>query len=65
MVAANKPYNKLSNTIFHSFLEKYTGKSIPFEATLRKGYIDDIYNQVSRPGPRAATLGEGQILQIF
>ncbi|KAL4152655.1 hypothetical protein QTP88_000488 [Uroleucon formosanum] len=46
MVAANIPFNKFSNTIFRSFLEKYTGKSIPFEATLRKGYIDDIYNQV-------------------
>lgn len=47
MVAANIPFNKLSNKIFRSFLEKYTGKSIPFEATLRKGYIDDIYNQVN------------------
>lgn len=46
MVAANIPFNKLSNKIFRSFLEKYTGKSIPFEATLLKGYIDDIYNQV-------------------
>ncbi|KAL4123377.1 hypothetical protein QTP88_015573 [Uroleucon formosanum] len=46
MVAANIPFNKFSNTIFRSFLEKYTSKSIPFEATLRKGYIDDIYNQV-------------------
>jgi transcriptional regulator of met regulon len=45
-VATNIPFNKLSNTIFRSFLEKHTDKSIPFEATLRKRYFDDIYNQV-------------------
>lgn len=46
MLAANTPFKKLSNATFRSFLEKYTGKSIPFKATLRKGYIDDIYNQL-------------------
>ncbi|KAE9536601.1 hypothetical protein AGLY_007003 [Aphis glycines] len=46
MVAANILFNKLSNATFRSFLEKYTGKSIPFEATLQKRYIDDIYNQL-------------------
>lgn len=44
MVSANIPLNKLSNNVFRTFLEKYTGKSIPMEATLRKGYIDDIFN---------------------
>jgi len=37
MVSANIPLNKLSNNVFRTFLEKYTGKSIPMEATLRKG----------------------------
>lgn len=46
MIAANIPFNKLSNKIFRSFLENYTGKNIPFEATLRKGYIDDTYNKI-------------------
>lgn len=44
MVSANIPLNKLSNTTFRTFLEKYTGKNIPMESTLRKGYIDDIFN---------------------
>ncbi|KAL4089926.1 hypothetical protein QTP88_024859 [Uroleucon formosanum] len=44
MVSANIPLNKLSNNVFRTILEKYTGKSIPMEATLRKGYIDDIFN---------------------
>jgi len=44
MVSANIPLNKLSNKTFRVFLEKYTGKNIPMEATLRKGYIDDIFN---------------------
>ena len=44
MVSANIPLNKLSNNTFRVFLEKYTGKHIPMEATLRKGYIDDIFN---------------------
>jgi len=44
MVSANIPLNKLSNSTFRVFLEKYTGKNIPMEATLRKCYIDDIFN---------------------
>lgn len=36
--------NKLSNSILRTFLEKYTDQSIPMETTLRKGYIDNIYN---------------------
>ncbi|KAE9521868.1 hypothetical protein AGLY_017750 [Aphis glycines] len=44
MVSANIPLNKLSDNVFRTFLEKYTGKSIPMGATLRKGYIDDIFN---------------------
>lgn len=37
--------NKLHNSKFREFLLKYTGKDIPFESTLRKGYVDDVYNQ--------------------
>jgi len=44
MVSADIPLNKLSNNTFRVFLEKYTGKNIPMEATLRKGYVDDIFN---------------------
>jgi hypothetical protein len=44
-MAANIPLNKLSNSKFREFLEKYTVKNIPFESTLRKGYIDDVYNK--------------------
>jgi len=44
-MAANIPLNKLSNSKFQEFLEKYTVKNIPFESTLRKGYIDDVYNK--------------------
>uniref|UniRef100_A0A2S2PQT6 CGG triplet repeat-binding protein 1 n=1 Tax=Schizaphis graminum TaxID=13262 RepID=A0A2S2PQT6_SCHGA len=45
LLSANIPLNKLNNPKFREFLLKYTGKDIPFESTLRKGYIDDVYNQ--------------------
>lgn len=45
LMAANIPLNKLNNSKFREFLEKYTGKNIPFESTLRKGYVDDVYNK--------------------
>lgn len=44
MSANNIPLNKLSINKFREFLEKYAGKNIPMEATLRKCYIDDIFN---------------------
>lgn len=44
MLLSNIPLNKLSNE-FKSFLEKYTNESIPSETTLRKGYVDDIYQE--------------------
>jgi chromatin remodeling complex protein RSC6 len=44
MLSTNIPLNKLSNNTFRIFLEEYTGKNILKEATLRKGYIDDIFN---------------------
>lgn len=43
LLSANIPLNKLNNHNFKSFLEKYTSKEIPNQTTLRKGYVNDIY----------------------
>jgi hypothetical protein len=43
LLSANIPLNKLSNPYFKEFLSKYTGKDIPSESTLRKGYVNEIY----------------------
>ncbi|KAL4126775.1 hypothetical protein QTP88_010984 [Uroleucon formosanum] len=43
MLFANFPLNKIENLKFKAFLQEYTGKEIPKEATLRKGYVDDCY----------------------
>lgn len=43
LLSANIPLNKLANRKFRNFLESYTGKEIPYETTLRKGYIDDCF----------------------
>ncbi|KAF0759270.1 DUF659 domain-containing protein [Aphis craccivora] len=43
LLSANITLNKLSNQVFQNFLELYTGKEIPYETTLRKGYIDDCF----------------------
>jgi len=40
------PLSKLSQKPLRQFLEKYTGKSIPDESTLRKIYIKPIYDAV-------------------
>lgn len=45
MLSANIPLNKLNNESFKSFLVKYTGNIIPAVTTLRKGYVDEIYNE--------------------
>lgn len=45
LLLSNILLNKLSNNEFKSFLEKYTNENIPSETTLRKGYIDDIYQE--------------------
>lgn len=42
-VVGNIPFYKLVNKDFREFLELYTKKEIPKEATLRKGYVDDIF----------------------
>ncbi|KAL4148721.1 hypothetical protein QTP88_002890 [Uroleucon formosanum] len=36
-------YTNGENFKFKAFLQEYTGKEIPKEATLRKGYVDDCY----------------------
>jgi len=43
MLFANIPLYKIENLKFKAFLQEYTGKEIPKEATLRKGYVDDCY----------------------
>lgn len=42
MLSANIPLN---NESFKSFLVKYTGKIIPAVTTLRKGYVNEIYDE--------------------
>ncbi|XP_016656871.2 uncharacterized protein LOC107882682 [Acyrthosiphon pisum] len=44
-IAANIPLNKLSNPIFRQFLETYMKNPIPDQTTLRKLYVDNIYNE--------------------
>jgi len=44
-VAANIPLNKLSNPILRQFLGTYIKNPIPDQTTLRKFYVDDIYNE--------------------
>jgi uncharacterized Zn finger protein (UPF0148 family) len=46
LLSANIPLNKLNNHNFKSFLEKYTSKEIPNQTTLRKGYVNDIYEDI-------------------
>jgi len=43
MLSANIPLYKLENKHFREFLELYTKKEIPKEATLRKSYVDDLF----------------------
>jgi len=45
MMSANIPLNKIMNTEFRSFLEKYTLKDIPCESTLRKTYLNECYEE--------------------
>lgn len=46
MMSANILLNKLFDNKFRVFFEKYTGKNILMESTLRKGYIDSIFNTI-------------------
>ena len=43
-IKAGIPFWKLENQFLRSFLEKYTNQTIPNESTLRKNYVDVIYN---------------------
>ncbi|XP_050519824.1 CGG triplet repeat-binding protein 1-like [Daktulosphaira vitifoliae] len=45
LISTNIPLNKLSKVKFRQFLEKYTKNPIPDESTLRKLYVEDIYNE--------------------
>lgn len=45
LLLANISLNKLSNNKFKHFLEKYTNEDIPSETTLRKRYVEDIYQE--------------------
>ncbi|OXA41172.1 CGG triplet repeat-binding protein 1, partial [Folsomia candida] len=42
-VSAGIPWKKLQNSALENFLEKYTGRSIPDQSTLRKNYLPTIY----------------------
>lgn len=43
MVSSNIPLSKLNNSMFKSFLQKYSGRHIPAESTIRKSYVDLVY----------------------
>lgn len=45
LLSANISLHKLLNGCFRRFLETYIGKDIPTEATLRLGYIDEIFDE--------------------
>lgn len=45
LLTANIPINKLYNTFFRSFLEKYTHKDIPSISVLKSTYINKFYNE--------------------
>lgn len=44
-VAANIPWNAIENPVLRQFLQKYCKQNIPSESTLRKNYLDRIYNE--------------------
>jgi len=45
LLSANIPLYKVNHLKFKEVLKKYTSKNIPEESTLRKNYIDDIYEK--------------------
>ncbi|KAL4112589.1 hypothetical protein QTP88_016343 [Uroleucon formosanum] len=45
LISTNIPLNKVSNQSFHTFLGVYTGNNVPTETNLRRGYIDDIFDE--------------------
>lgn len=46
MLSANIPLNKLSNTHFKQFLIKYTIQNVPDQTILRKGNVNNCYQEV-------------------
>lgn len=44
-IQADIPFHKLNNVGLRNFLEKYIGKKIPDESTIRKNYLSTIYNE--------------------
>lgn len=45
-VAADIPLFKLKNPPLREFLEKYTGRVIPTESTIRASYVNESYETV-------------------
>lgn len=45
MIAANIPWNKVQVPKYRAFLEKYCGRRIPDESTLRKCYLEVCYRE--------------------
>lgn len=48
LMSSNILLHKINNTLFRSFLEKYTGKEILTVSTLRKIYVNDCYEDVMK-----------------
>jgi len=48
LLSANIPLKKINNVGFKSFLEKYTGKVIPDESTLRKIDLNDYSDKTNK-----------------
>ena len=44
-LAADIPFNKLSNVKVKEFLENYTGKAIPDPSNIRKYYVQRVYDE--------------------
>ncbi|KAF0747085.1 DUF659 domain-containing protein [Aphis craccivora] len=45
LIKADIPLTKLKNSTFKMFLEKYTWQTIPEESSIRKNYVEIIYNE--------------------
>ncbi|KAL4119073.1 hypothetical protein QTP88_011940 [Uroleucon formosanum] len=48
LLSANIPLYEISNPQLKSFLEKYTSREIPSDSTLRKTYVNDIYEETMK-----------------
>ncbi|KAF0707372.1 Uncharacterized protein FWK35_00037961, partial [Aphis craccivora] len=45
LIHSDNPIFKLKNQEFTDFLKKYTGQKIPDESTIRKNYVNIIYEK--------------------